>query len=328
MSRYTLTVAILSAVVLALAILSLAAGPAGISVVQGLSDMLHGRETIAATIIGQIRLPRMILALLIGETLGLSGAALQGLVRNPLADPGVLGISGCGALGAVLVFYTGVSAVWAPALPLAALSGAGLATLLLLALTRGGTLVLVLAGAALGSMSAALLALTLNLVPSPYASYEIMHWLMGSLSRASLHDVLIATPGLLIGSALLFSTGRSLDALTLGEDVAQTMGFPLRAVQWRVVLGTALAVGSGVAVAGGIGFVGLVMPHLLRPLAGARPSRLLLPSALGGAALLLAADLFVRLPVSGAELQLGVVTSLIGTPVFFWQVWRLRGRPV
>ncbi|EHH68120.1 FecCD family ABC transporter permease [Gluconobacter morbifer] len=326
MKRYDLLLAGLSLTVIVLFVSSLAFGVAGIGLLDGVWDLAQGKPSIAATVIGHIRLPRAILAVLIGGTLGLSGAAMQGLLRNPLADPGVLGISGCGALGAVLVFYTGLATLWPVALPLSALAGAGCATLLLLSLTRGGTLVLILAGAALGSMSASLLALTLNLVPSPYASYEIMHWLMGSLSRASLHDVILAAPGMAAGTALLLGTGRALDALTLGEDVAQTLGFPLRSIQWRVVAGTALAVGSGVAVAGGIGFVGLVMPHLFRPLVGGRPSRLLLPSMLGGSALLLAADLFVRAPLSGSELQLGVVTSLIGTPVFFWQVWRLRGQ--
>lgn len=297
----------------------------GLSLLKGLKDLLTGTPSATALILSEMRLPRLALALGIGGTLGLSGAALQGMLRNPLADPSVLGISGWASLGAVSVYYTGLSHAFPTALPLAALAGAIVATVFLLLLGRGGVLALVLAGMGLAALGMALLSLVLNLAPSPYATYEIMHWLMGSLAQTGQAALYLAFPGLLLGGWLLARAAPGLDSLLLGEEVAQSMGFSPRAVQWRVVAGTALVVGSGVAVSGNIGFVGLVVPHMMRSLVGARPSQLLLPSGLAGAALLTGADLLVRLPTHGPELQLGVVTALIGTPVFLAQIWKIRG---
>lgn len=311
--------------VLLLVWLSLHQGAGNVSVWEGMCAWWQGAQTPAALIVGEIRLPRLLLALGIGSTLGLAGAALQGLLRNPLADPGILGLSGWASLGAVCVYYTGLAHAAPLVLPLAALAGAGIATLALLRLGRRGALVLILAGMALSALSMALLSLVLNLVPSPYAAYEIMRWLMGSLSQDSWPEVMLAFPGLVLGAGLLLSCGPGLDGLALGEDVGRSMGFSPRHVQRRVVVGTALVVGSGVAVSGNIGFVGLVVPHMMRGLVGGQPSRLLLPSALAGAGLLTGADMLVRLPLTqGAELQLGVVTALIGTPVFLMQIWKLR----
>ncbi|AQT03947.1 FecCD family ABC transporter permease [Acetobacter persici] len=318
----------LAACVGVLFLVSLWHGESSIAGLQALQDSLAGRHSAGAIILEQLRLPRALLGLLVGGVLGLSGATLQGYMRNPLADPGILGVSGGAALGAVCVFYTGLMQLSLIALPLGGLVGAFAAVALLMLLVgNGGVLVLLLAGAALSGFTAALTALTLNLVPSPYASFEIMHWLMGSLTDRTFTDVAICLPGSILGVALMLTTGRALDALTLGEDVASSMGFALtgwQGVQMRVVLGTALAVGSCVAVSGAIGFVGLVVPHLLRGWTGYQPSRLLWPSFWGGAALLLVADNIVRMTASGPELQLGVLTALVGSPVFFHRVLRLR----
>ncbi|PYD75101.1 ABC transporter permease [Novacetimonas pomaceti] len=307
---------------------SLMWGETSLPFMDALGDMAAGRHTANAIILGELRLPRSLLAIMVGGTLGLSGAALQGYLRNPLADPGVLGVSGGAALGAVLVFYTGLMQLSIVALPLGGLVGALAAAATLMGLVgQGGTLVLLLAGAALSSFTAALTALALNLVPSPYASFEIMHWLMGSLTDRTFTHVWISLPGVIVGIALMFSAARALDALTLGEDVAESLGFRLRGswgIQTRIVLGAALAVGSCVAVSGAIGFVGLVVPHLLRSLTGHQPSRLLLPSLLGGSCLLVLADMVVRVVAVGPELQLGVLTALVGAPIFFARVIMLK----
>ena len=274
----------------------------------------------------RIRLPRALLALLIGGGLGLSGAALQGYLRNPLAEPGLLGISGAAGLGAAIALYTGLSAAFPLALPLTALAGAALATLLVQALagSGGSSITLILAGIAVASLTTALTSLVLNLSPNPFAAAEIVYWLLGSLADRSLVHVALAAPFILVGMAVLLTLGRALDALTLGEDAAASMGVTLGRTRTLAVAGTALAVGAGVSVAGAIGFVGLVVPHLLRPLVGALPSRLLPASALGGAALVLAADLAVRLIAPERDLKLGVLTALVGAPFFLWLVWRGR----
>lgn len=282
-------------------------GGAGLGVPEGL-------------ILWQIRLPRTALALLVGGGLGLSGAVLQGGLRNPLADPGLLGISGCAALGAVLAFYWGVSQRFAPALPLAGLAGAGIGCALLVGFAgrapSGPSLIL--AGVALSAIAAALLALALTLAPNPFALAEITVWLMGSLQDRSLLHLFLAAPPLLLGCAVLLPLGRGLDALSLGENTAASLGVPPTRTLRLAALGTAFAVGAGAAVAGGIGFVGLVVPHLLRPWLGERPGALLLPAFPAGAALLLTADLLVRLapmvlPLN-EEPRLGVLTALLGAP--------------
>ncbi|MBV8912259.1 MAG: iron ABC transporter permease [Acetobacteraceae bacterium] len=325
MSRSGLILA-LGGLVAALFVVSLAVGPVVIPLRPALTDVLGGRDSAGAMILRDLRLPRTLLGVLVGGSLGLCGAAMQGVLRNPLAEPGVLGVSGCAALGAVIAFYSGLSAALPLALPLGGMIGALLAVLLLYALTGSGAglLTVLLAGAALNSLAGALVALALNLAPSPFALYEILFWLMGSLTDRSMAHVLLALPGIAIGAALLLSSRRALDALSLGEDVAQSLGFALGRVRLRLVLGTALAVGATVAVAGAIGFVGLVVPHLVRPLAGGRPGAVLVPAALAGAALLLLADIGTRLLPTGPELKLGVLTSLVGAPFFILLVLRMR----
>ncbi len=268
----------------------------------------------------QIRVPRAILAALVGGGLGVSGAVLQGALRNPLADPGLLGIGGCAALGAVLVFYWGVSAAMPWALPAGALLGAGLGCAILLAGLgrRVSAGAMILGGVALGAAASAFIALALSLAPNPFALAEITFWLMGGLEDRTLHHVAVAAPVILSGCGVLLVLGRRLDGLSLGEPTAASLGVPVGPTLRWAALGVSLAVGGGAAVAGGIGFVGLVVPHLLRPWFGARPGGLLWPSLLGGAALLLAADVLARLlplllPLSG-EPRLGVLTALLGAP--------------
>jgi len=326
MSRFAVTLAGLATVTAVLFCLSLLTGPAGTPAGAGLAALISGGDGALGIVMREIRLPRALLALLIGAGLGLSGAALQGYLRNPLAEPGLLGVSGTAALGAVLALYTGLSAAFPLALPLMALAGAFLAVLLVQALagSGGGSITLILAGIAVSSLAGALTALALNLSPNPFAASEIVFWLLGSLADRSMPQFWLAGPFIVAGMALLFTLGRALDALTLGEDAAASMGVTLARTRMLAVIGTALAVGAGVAVAGAIGFVGLVVPHVLRPLVGGMPSRLLPASALGGAALLLAADLAVRVIAPDRDLKLGVLTALVGAPFFLWLVWRHR----
>jgi iron complex transport system permease protein len=303
-------------------VLSLLIGPTGIT--WGLPWAAWRGDATARLVLLELRLPRALLGVMVGASLGLAGAALQGLFRNPLAEPGVIGVSGCAALGAVLAFYSGLSLSIPLALPLGGIAGALVAIGLLqaLALRDPRLATVLLAGVALAALSGALTALALNLSPNPYAVVEIVFWLMGSLADRSLQHVALALPFMLAGWALMLSGARSLEALTLGEDTAESLGVGLRGLRLRVVIGAALAVGAGVAVSGAIGFVGLIVPHLLRPFFGHRPAPLLAASWLGGAALTLAADIAVRLLGGDTELRLGVATALIGAPFFFWLVLR------
>ncbi|MES2067931.1 MAG: iron ABC transporter permease [Pseudomonadota bacterium] len=279
-------------------------------------------------IIADLRVPRTILGMLIGAALGLSGAALQGYTRNPLADPGVLGVSAMAALGAVLTLYYGatLASIWV--LPGAAMLGAliGVALLLLLSGSRSSLVTFVLAGAILNIVASAGISLALSLAPSPWAVGEIVDWLMGSLQDRSVDEVRLAAPFILVGAALLLTTGRALDALTLGEAGARSLGISLRRTRWTLALGVGLATGAAVAVSGVIGFVGLVVPHLLRPLVGGRPGALLAPSALGGAVLVLAADILVRVTPAAGEVKLGVAMAALGGPFFLALLLTLRRR--
>ena len=307
---------------------SLFIGPAGLGFAESLNAIFSGKEAGTIVLVMQeIRLPRALLGAMTGAALGLSGAAMQGYLRNPLAEPGLIGVSASAALGAVLALQTGVAAAFALALPLSALGGAALAVLLILALAgpRGGALTLILAGVAISALAAAVTSLVLNLSPNPFAAMEIVYWMMGSLADRSMSHVWLAAPFMAVGLVMLLSLGRSLDALTLGEDAAASMGVNLNRLRLTVIFGTALAVGASVSVAGAIGFVGLVVPHILRPLVGAEPSRLLPAAALGGAAMVLAADIAVRVVAPDQDLKLGVLTALIGAPFFLHLIWRLRG---
>ncbi len=321
----------LSCLVAILAVASLVIGIAPIApgeIALALRDPhAHAATTV---IVQEIRMPRTVLALLLGAGLGMTGAALQALLRNPLAEPGIIGVSACSALGAVTAFYTGLSARFALALPLGGMLGAFGAVLLLYGLVgrRASTLGFILAGVAINSLGGALTALALSLSPNPYAAYEVFFWLMGSLADRSWQHVTLVLPFALMGMLLLARAARALDVLALGDDVAATLGVSLPRLRAQVVAGTALLVGPGVAVAGVIGFVGLIVPHLLRRTAGHRAPSLLWQSAFGGAALLLAADIAARLVRVNGELKLGVVTALVGAPFFLYLVSvERRGAP-
>lgn len=323
MSRLAL---ILLAVVAALFTASLTVGPAETTVTEDLRALIFGGDGPLPLVMREIRLPRALLGLMIGLSLGLVGAAMQGYLRNPLAEPGLIGVSGSAALGAVLAIHTGLAAAFTLALPLAALAGAGTGVLLVLLLAgpRGASITLILAGIAISSLAAALTSLVLNLSPNPYAASEIVFWMMGSLADRSMTHVWLALPLMILGWGALATLGRGLDALTLGEDAAAAMGIRLRALRLTLVFGTACVVGAATAVAGAIGFVGLVVPHLLRPLTGAQPSRLLWASALGGAAMVLAADLATRLILPERDLKLGVLTAIVGAPLFLHLIYKTR----
>jgi len=273
------------------------------------------------TIIQDIRLPRALVAALVGAGLGASGAALQGFTRNPLAAPGLLGFSACAALGAVLALYFNFPALITPAAIGFALVGALAMTMF--SRRKPGASGLVLAGIGIGALATAITGLVMNLAPNPWALSELVYWLMGSLKNADRVDVLIAGPLTLAGCILLFLSGPALRVLGLGEDTAQSLGISVRQTQWLIVLGSALCIGSGVAVAGAIGFVGLFVPHILRFLTKADEAWLIPLSALGGAGFLVLIDTLIRATSGpGTPLYLGIVTSLIGVPFFLWLAWR------
>ena len=276
-------------------------------------------------IIVELRLPRAILGLAIGAVLGLSGAVLQGYLRNPLADPAVVGVSSSAALGAVAAIVLGIAAN--PLVLFACAMGAAAGSMALLAALTWRSpspVQFILAGTVLASLAGALTAFLISVAPNPYAVAEVIDWLMGALTDRSLEDVRTALPFMGLGAILLFLTGPSLNALTLGEEAARSLGVRIGRLQILVVLGTGLTIGASVAVTGVVGFVGLVVPHLLRPFFGHRPSALLLPSALGGAALVLTADSLCRLAPGAGEVRLGVAMALIGAPFFLTLL--LKGR--
>ncbi len=306
--------------------LSLGLGSVPVSVSGGLLDWLQGIQSREAMIVGEVRLPRTLLALAVGACLGMSGAALQGLLRNPLADPSLVGASQGAALGAAAVFYFGLFAsAGSLAVALAGLVGAMLALLLMLGLSGSGRpALMIMAGLAIATVSSALLAVVLNFAPNPYAMQELVFWLLGSVSERGLDSLYILGPSLLLGGGLVWQQRHLLAALSLGDKVAQSMGLNVVAGSRLTVLGTAVMVGAAVSVAGNIGFVGLLIPHLLRPLVSYRPDRLLVSSALAGAMLVCIADMLVRLLPPGQELKLGVLTSLLGAPLFVWLVWKER----
>ncbi|MBY6128532.1 iron ABC transporter permease [Qipengyuania aquimaris] len=279
----------------------------------------------ASLILAELRLPRALLAIVVGGGLGAAGAAMQGYLRNPLADPGLFGIAPGAALGAVVALWFGFTAsAWL--LPLFALIGAGGAMALLAAIAgrTGGIALFTLAGLMVASLAGALTALAISMAPNAFAMSQIVLWLNGALTDRSWREVWLAAPLVLVGIALLWRSGRSLDALTLGEPVARSLGVDTTRLLWLLVLGIGLTVGAGVAVAGIIGFVGLIVPHLVRPLTDRRPSQLIIPSALAGALLVLVADSVVRVLPLVTELRLGIALSLLGAPFFLLLLLRMR----
>ena len=317
----------LGALVLLLLLLAVASLSAGRVWVPWSAWLSAGHDPRWAIVFG-LRLPRTVLAIMVGGALGLTGAVMQGYTRNPLADPGVLGVSSSAALGAVLTLYFGAAGEASWTLPVAAMIGAaiGVAILLGLAGVTSSVITFVLAGVIIQTVCTAGISLALNLAPNPWAVNEIVNWLMGSLADRSMEEVQLALPGVVLGCGVMLSTGRALDALTLGEAGAGSLGINLGRTRLIMAAGVALAVGSCVAVTGIIAFVGLITPHLLRPVFGARPGALLLPSFLAGAALTLAADVLVRMTPAATEVRLGVAMAALGGPFFLALLISMRRR--
>jgi iron complex transport system permease protein len=318
----------LALLVAGLFLLSLQLGPVPLSPGKVIGALAGHGEVVDILIVRELRLPRAILALVIGATLALGGAALQGLVRNPLAAPSVFGAPSAAAFGAVVAIGTGMAGSLSYALPFAAMLSAliSVGALILLAGPSASMLTLLLAGLALSSLAGAAVSLALNLAPNPFAALEIAFWLLGSLEDRSFQHVFRAAPLMALSWLFLLGIRAKLRVLTLGEDVARTAGVDISRLKLMTVAGVAMGVGAAVAVAGVIGFVGLVTPHLVRPLVGHDPARVHGPAMLAGSALLLAADCATRVIPSSGEIRIGVLTAIIGVPFFIWLVLKQRGR--
>jgi iron complex transport system permease protein len=316
----------LAFLVVLLALVSLGIGAVRLPPLVVIDALFGGGSDVQQVIVREIRLPRVILGLAIGAILGLSGAALQGLLRNPLASPSLFGAPQSAAFGAVLVIAFGVADVRSWALPVAAIAMAFTSVFALLAIAgrNAGLLILILAGLAISSLAGAATALVMNLSSNPFVALEIAFWLLGSLEDRSFHHVVLALPFIAAGAVILWSHRNAFRALSLGEETAQSLGVDVGRLRLLVITGVALGVGAAVAVTGTIGFIGLVAPHLVRPLIGHDPARLLIPSALTGAALLLAADIAVRIIPSTSDIKVGVLTSIIGVPFFLYLIMRER----
>lgn len=316
----------LFALVAFLAVISLGVGAAPLSPLTVARTLLGAGGEIERVIVLEIRLPRALLAILIGGSLGLSGAALQGLLRNPLAAPSLFGAPQAAAFGAVCMISLGLADTLSFALPFAAIAGAFLSVLLLVLVAgrNASLLLLILAGLAVSALAGAATALAMNLAPNPFAALEIAFWLLGSLEDRSMRHVMMVLPFVTLGGAILLWNGAAFRALTLGEDVAQSLGVSVARLRIIVILGVAMGVGASVAAAGTIGFIGLVAPHLMRPLVGYDPQRLLIPGAFTGAAILLAADIFVRIIPATTDIKVGVVTTIVGVPFFLVLIARER----
>lgn len=317
---------VLSAAIAAALAAACLVGSFHLGVERALAALLGGATAGDRVVVWEIRLPRAVAALVVGAALGASGAALQGLLRNPLAEPGVLGVSAAAALGATFVIYYGIANAGALALPLAAVAGALAATALLTAAAMrvDSVVTLILLGVGLSSFAGALMALLMNLAPHPFSLADMLNWMLGTVANRSFHDLAPAAPFLLAGLGLLFAARRGLAALTLGEEAAAGVGLDLRRARLLVVVGAGLATGAAVSIAGTIGFVGIVAPHLVRPLVRHDPARTLAPSALLAGFMLVAADIGVRAAPTDVELKLGVVAALLGAPVFAWIAARRR----
>ncbi len=302
-------------------------GSTSMSLPRVTAALFGNGDAVDQIIVWQIRVPRILAAYSVGAALGVSGAALQGLLRNPLAEPGVLGVSASAALGATFTIYYGLVSLNPWFLPIGAIIGAMVATgvLALTALRTRSVITLILIGVGLSSFAGALMSLLMNLAPNPFSLSDMINWMLGSVANRSLKDIGFSAPFMLAGVAILFATRRGLSVLTLGEEAAAGAGLNLSRQRLAVVLGAGLATGAAVALAGAIGFVGIVAPHLVRPFVQHDPARTLLPAALLSGIILVLADIGVRLIPSPNELKLGVLAALIGAPAFIWIALQRRG---
>ena len=326
MSTYLKGNILLSIALILLSLISLTIGRTDIDTLTVLNSLLSESDERINIIIWELRFPRILLGILIGATLGVSGATLQGILRNPLADPGVVGVSSSAALGAVIAIHLGLQTVWPMSIPIFAMSGALIATFILLfvSLREASVLTLILVGIGISSLAMAGVSLVMNIADSPMSVRDMVMWMLGSLENRTMSDLYLALPFILLGWLMMTNVGQGLNALSVGEDTAQTMGINVSNLKLRIVVGSAISVGAAVAACGSIGFIGLVVPHIVRRLITQEPGRIIVPSALMGGLLLTLADLVTRIPTDGAILQLGVVTSLIGAPVFLIIVYQTR----
>lgn len=305
---------------------SLFFGQAPLSIEEVISGLFGAPDEPISIIVRELRLPRVIIGICAGASLGLSGAALQGLLRNPLADPGIIGVSASASLGAVTAIYLGFAAIWVFAIPIMAMGMALVSIMLLFALASrdGRVLTLILTGIGISSLATACISLVMNFAPTPMSLRDMVMWLLGSLENRTTADLYMMFPFVLAGWGLLLGVGQGLNALALGEDAAHSLGVNINRLRWRIVVGTALSVGATVAVCGSIGFIGLVVPHVMRAIFGSEPRKILLPSAIGGAILLTVADIATRIPMGHTQLRLGVLTAFIGAPMFLYIIYRAR----
>jgi iron complex transport system permease protein len=326
MSKYYQSNFILLILLIVVAITSLLFGRTNIEMMDVINGLFGSADDPITIIVRELRLPRILLGIVIGAALGVSGAALQGVLRNPLADPGVIGVSASAALGAVIAIHLGLQLVWSLFIPIFAMSGALIATFILLTVSvrESSVLMLILVGIGISSLAMAGVSLVMNIADTPMSIRDMIMWMLGSLENRTTTDLMLSLPFIILGWIMMLNVGQGLNALSVGEDTAQSMGINISALKLRVVVGSAISVGAAVAVCGSIGFVGLVVPHMVRGLICNEPGKILLPSALMGGLLLTLADVLTRLPMPGATLQLGVVTSLIGAPAFLYIVYKIR----
>jgi len=308
---------------------SLAFGELRLSFGQVLGALTNGTDEVARTVVRDFRLPRALVGLAVGAALGASGVVMQAFFRNPLASPGLLGVSSGGALGAVAVLAAGpilgfaAATMWA--LPIASIVGAFAATgmVLMLAQRGAGTERLLLSGVALNALLGAGTSFLLTTTAGHFeVNAQILFWLMGGLESRSWEHVWMGVPAILVACLLLLPLGRAMDLLSLGEQSAQSLGVDVRRLRRQLIVLSTVLTALATAVAGIVGFVGLVVPHVLRLAFGPDHRRLLPYSMLGGATFLLACDLVTRTFPLG--LRLGVVTALIGGPFFLWLLRRPR----
>lgn len=318
MKRALLPLLIIGCIVLL--ILSLSIGAMPLSIGDIARAMTGQGSPVTQIIIFDIRLPRTLAALIVGAALGMSGAALQGLLRNPLAEPGILGISASAAFGATTALYFGFAVISPLIIPLSAIFAALVATAImsLAAMRARGVSSLILVGVGLSSVAGALMSLLLNFAPNPFSLADMVRWLLGSVANRSFTELAYSVPLILMGMAIIMNIRRPLTALTLGEEAAHGLGVNLKRVRLLTIIGAGIATGASVALAGAIGFVGIAAPHLVRPFVSYDPGRTLVPAALVGAMLVLMADLIVRTLPTPVELQLGVIIAIVGAPMFIW----------
>ncbi|MCC3861525.1 FecCD family ABC transporter permease [Pseudemcibacter aquimaris] len=317
---------LLTLLLISISFASLFIGSVDLSIAETFTTLIGGGSDTSNIIIYELRFPRVFMGILAGATLGLSGAALQGMLRNPLADPGIIGVSSMAGLGAVIAIYFGLTALFPAAIQIMAIAGALIAIfiLMLIASKDSSVLTLILSGVAISSLATAAISVAMNFAPNPMTLQEMVMWMLGSLENRTIYDISISLPFILVGWLMHVGISHGLDALSLGEETAKTMGINTKNMQLRIIIGSALSVGAVVAACGAIGFIGLVVPHIIRRISGYEPGKLLIPSALMGAVLLMLADLLTRVPFGAGQLRLGVVTAIIGAPMFLYIIFKTR----